>query len=157
LRRLDKDAKWATNHRDRVAQHRTLDALQLTSLSTVQSAHDEHRNSKHRKKAANETIFAESLGIFAEGVAREDVGDEAEAAVVEAAAKTVLPLSHFGSNEVWSQRVERRMKLFGAAARRNVIVGRQKGPKRADFVAKGNNPRPLSQDMKIYRQPRKTE
>jgi len=123
----------------------------------VKSAEDDERKSKQGRQPAEETALTESLGIFAEGVAREDVGDEAEAAVVEAAAKTVLPLSHFGSNEVWSQRVERRMKLFGAAARRNVIVGRQKGPKRADFVAKGNNPRPLSQDMKIYRQPRKTE
>jgi len=88
----------------------------------VKSAEDDERKSKQGRQAAEETALTESLGIFAEGVAREDVGDEAEAAVVEAAAKPVLPLSHFGSNEVWSQRVERRMKLFGAAARRNVIV-----------------------------------
>ena len=39
-------------------------------------------------------VLTQSFGIFAESVTRKDVRNEAKAAVVEAPAKSVLPVSH---------------------------------------------------------------
>jgi len=85
----------------------------------VKSAEDDERKPEQGGQPAEEATLTESLGIFAEGVAREDVRDEAEAAVIEAAAKSVLPVSHFGSKEVLSQRVERRMTGFWCSCTAN--------------------------------------
>jgi len=55
----------------------------------VQSSEDEERKAKERGQTAHEAALTQSLGILAEGVARNDISDDAETAVVEASEKTV--------------------------------------------------------------------
>jgi len=61
----------------------------------VKSAEDDQRKSKHRSDSAEKAALTQSLSIFAKSVARDDVRDDAKAAIVEATAKTVLPVRHF--------------------------------------------------------------
>jgi len=60
----------------------------------MQSAEDDQRKSKERRQTAHEAAFAESFRILAKRVARNDEGDDAETAVIEAPAKSALPISH---------------------------------------------------------------
>jgi len=61
----------------------------------VQSTEDDQRKTKERRQAAHEAAFTKSLGILAKSVARNEEGDDAKAAVVEAPAKSALPVCHF--------------------------------------------------------------
>jgi len=94
LSHLNHGAQRAAEVSDDVAHQRTLDSFLLPQLLSVQSAKDDERKSEERSQSAEHTTFTESLGIFAEGVTRDDVGDDADAAVVEATAKSVLPIRH---------------------------------------------------------------
>jgi len=94
LSHLNHGAQRAAEVSDDVAHQRTLDSFLLSQLLSVQSAKDDERKSEERSQSAEHTTFTESLGIFAEGVTRDDVGDDADAAVVEAAAKSVRPIRH---------------------------------------------------------------
>jgi len=95
LTHLDYRAKRAAEVGYYIAHQRTVDSLQLPESLSVKSAEDDQRKSKEGGQAAQEAAFTESLGIFAKGVAGNDEGDDAKAAVVEAAAKSALPVRHF--------------------------------------------------------------
>jgi len=60
----------------------------------VESTKNDQRKAKHGRNTAEEAALTQSFGIFAESVTRKDVRNEAKAAVVEAPAKSVLPVSH---------------------------------------------------------------
>merc|ERR1712168_1680197 len=67
----------------------------LTRAScTVHRPNYESRNSKERQQSTQDAALAESFRILAKRVARNDEGNDAETAVVEATAKSALPISH---------------------------------------------------------------
>jgi len=94
LSHLNDGAQGTAEVSDDVAHQRTLNTFRLSHLLSVQSAKDDERKSEERSQSAEHATLTESLGVFAEGVTRDDVGDDADAAVVEAAAKSVRPIRH---------------------------------------------------------------
>lgn len=77
-----------------VAHQRTIDALELSESLSVQSTKDDQRKSEETRQTAHEAAFTKSLCILAKGVARNNEGDDAKAAIVETTAKSRLPFRH---------------------------------------------------------------
>jgi len=84
-----------TQKRRRVANNRSINSFEVSQLLSVKSAEDEKRQTKEGQHSTQETTFTKSLCILAELVARNEVRDQANAQVVEAPTKSVLPLRHF--------------------------------------------------------------
>jgi len=68
--------------------------LRLTHLATNLGTEEDVGKRDELNEAAHEAVLADFLGNASLRVARSDVGDEAYAAVVEAAEQTVLKLAH---------------------------------------------------------------
>jgi len=84
-----------TEIRRRVTKNRTINSSELSQLLSVKSAEDEERQTEEGRHSTQETTFTKSLCILAELVARKEVRAQADAAVVEATEKSVLPIRHF--------------------------------------------------------------
>jgi len=106
LSHLNDGAQRAAEVSDDVAHQRTLDSSILSQLLSVQSAEDDERKSEERSQSAHKATLTESLGVFAEGVTRDDVRDDADAAVVEATAKSVFPFRHLYVSDSGASREE---------------------------------------------------
>jgi len=95
LPHLGDGAHRTTEIRHRVTNYRSINSFELSQLLSVQSAENDERQTEEGRHSTQEATFTKSLCILAELVAREEVRTKADAAVVEATEKTVLPIRHF--------------------------------------------------------------
>jgi len=90
---LHDGAEWAEKYCTKIAEAAAVYAVLLSNLAPDGHACHQVEHGHEQGEAAQATRVSYSLSIFAEGVAGYEVGDDAEAAVVEAAEQPVLELT----------------------------------------------------------------
>ena len=78
---------------EEIAETTSLDSLLLSYLAADHGSCDYVDRGDKLGKAAQTTAITNSLGVFPEGIAGTEVGDDAQSAVIEAAAYSVLPVA----------------------------------------------------------------
>jgi len=91
---LDDGAKGTEPVHYAVIHIATLDALGLPDLAPDLGSGPDADGSQKGEETVEAAALANSLGVLAGSQARHEVGDDAQAAVVEAAEQTVGPLTH---------------------------------------------------------------
>jgi hypothetical protein len=94
LRLLYEGTQWTTHNREKVPNAAAVDAPGFPDLPAHRDQGNDLKDGHEVGHATENARLADCLRVLAEGVARDKVGDQAQATVVEAAAETVLELSH---------------------------------------------------------------
>ena len=97
---LHERAEGAEEPHDAVPGKAALDALAVPDLAAVEGPQDLVDPGHQEGQATQQAVLSHRLRVPSELVARDEVGNDAQAAVVETAAQSVLPLVRHGWSSV---------------------------------------------------------